>query len=77
MQPAIQILAERLIEARGYEHYLAYVALKSYIESLDDVAFGLEIDRVTNPDIFRYLMSIGLPMRRQSVVSLKWRELEK
>ncbi|MBA7574924.1 hypothetical protein ES708_16740 [subsurface metagenome] len=75
MPPTIQILAEKLVTARGVDYYIATEALQGYLGKLTDVEFALEVDQIDNPDIIRYLWAMGLSRGRQSVAALKYKEL--
>lgn len=75
-KPTIQILAERLIEAKGTDYYITGMALAMYVHNLSDVDFLGEIMKVTNPKIFGVLWSVGLTRYQQGVVSQRAEELE-
>lgn len=76
-KPPIQMLAEKLLTAGAMEYQLQYLALKAYIKDLPETTFLSEIARVDNPDIFRYLISVGLTYNQQQIVALRWEELTK
>lgn len=75
MPPPIQILAERLAEARGLEYRLQYKALKEHLKRMPDVDFLAEMSRVDNRDIFRHLWAVGLTRRQQQMATMRWKEL--
>lgn len=74
-KPTIQILAEKLIPARGLDYQVAFRALKFHLSGLDEVSFLAEMTKVTNPDIFRYLWAAGMPYSFQQIASRRWEEL--
>ena len=76
-KPPIQIIAEKLAEARAMEYALQYNVLKEHIKSLSDDEFLAQMVRVDNPHIFRYLWSIGLTYRQQIITAKRWEELTK
>ena len=73
--PPIQNLAEKLIAARGMDYARTKSTLKYYVEHMSDLKFLEEMSRVTNPDIFRYLWSIGLTRKQQEIATMRWEEL--
>lgn len=75
MKPPIQILCEKLRDSRGYAYNLQYYALKEHLKGLTDVEFLSEMLRVDNPDIFRYLQSVGLPYGWQQIAAKRAKEL--
>ena len=75
LKPTIQILAEKLIAARGLNYARAYNALKFHLSGLDDLSFLAEMAEVENPDIFRYLWSVGMSLRWQQIATKRWEEL--
>ncbi|MBA7570805.1 hypothetical protein ES708_12558 [subsurface metagenome] len=77
MPPTIQILAEKLEQTKGQEHFITMAALRRYLQRITDIEFSQQVDLIDNPDIMGYLFSAGLPARRQTVVSLKHQELIK
>ena len=74
-QSPIQNLAEKLIEARGLDYSLAYKVLKEYLKGLSDIEFLNQMSKVDNPNIFRYLWSVGLNLRQQETATMRWKEL--
>lgn len=76
-QPPIQLLAERIIGAKGPDYFMAIQTLRMYMKGLSDAAFEAQVREADNPDIFSVLWSAGLSWVRQGVVSEKWEELEK
>lgn len=76
-KPPIQMLAEKLLDAKAMEYGLQYQALKTYIHDLSEIAFLAEIARVDNHRIFRYLWSIGLTYNQQQIAAMRWEELTK
>jgi len=77
MPPTIQILAEKLEQTKGSEHFLTMAALRRHLARITDIEFSQQVNLIDNPDIMGYLFAAGLPLRRQSVVSLKHQELIK
>lgn len=75
--PAVEILVNKMREARGYNYTLAYSALKEHLKSLDDVSFLAEIVRVEDFTIFRYLLSAGIPYKWAQVIAKRAEELLK
>jgi len=75
MPPTIQILAERLIVARGAEYFDVYKALKDYLEGIDDAEFQRQVKEIDNREVLGYLLSTGLPMDRILMVAERGREL--
>jgi len=73
--PTIQILAERLIVARGAEYYDTYVALKDYLKGIDNAEFQRQVKEIDNREVLGYLLSTGLPMDRILMVAERGREL--
>jgi len=74
-KPPIEQLTERMMEARGIDYQTAWEALKLYLDGIDDETFLLEIKRIENVQIFRYLWSMGLNRRRQLIVTDFWNGL--
>lgn len=77
MPPTIQILAEKLEATKGAEHFIIMAALRRHLARITDIEFSQQVDLVDNPDIMGYFFAAGLPLRRQSIVSLKHQELIK
>lgn len=75
MPPTIQILAEKLVAAKGADYFITQEALRGYINKLTDIEFAREVDRIDRPEIIRYLWAAGLSRGRQSVAALKYKEL--
>jgi len=74
-KPPVQILGEKLMEARGLDYSLAYEALKEHLRGLSDMEFLDEMVKVTEPDIFKYLWSVGLSFRQMQLARQRWEEL--
>lgn len=74
-KPPIQILVEKLRDARGPEYSLAYAALQNHLRMLTETTFLAEVARVDDPGIFRYLQAAGLPYSWQQIASTRWKEL--
>lgn len=77
MPPTIQILAEKLVTAKSSDYFITMAALRKHMERITDIEFSQQVDLIDNPDIMGYLFAAGLPLRRQSIVSLKHQELIK
>lgn len=77
MPTPIQELAEKMEEARGLDYQVAQQALRDYAQGLSDTAFLYAMTRVDNPNIFRYLWSIGLSYKKQQIAIMRWKELTK
>lgn len=75
MPSTIQILAEKMMIARGMEYRIASVSLKHHIDGLNEVAFLNEMTITDNPDIFNHLLSIGLPRAKQDMAMARYDEL--
>jgi len=76
MPPVIQILAERLIVARGAEYYDHFIALKNYLKAIDDDEFQSQVKEIDNREILGYLLATGLPWSRIWMIAIRGRELE-
>jgi len=76
MPPVIQILAERLITARGAEYYDHFIALKNYLKAIDDNEFQRQVKEIDNREILGYLLATGLPWSRIWMIAIRGRELE-
>lgn len=66
-QPQIQRMAEKLVQASGASYQIAYEMFRFYVRDLDFDSFKSEIDRVTDPGIFRVLLSVGMSDEKQDV----------
>ncbi|MBA7677803.1 hypothetical protein ES703_86067 [subsurface metagenome] len=77
MPPTIQILAEKLEQTKGSDHFITMAALRRHLERITDIEFSQQVDLIDNPAIMGYLFAAGLPARRQSIVSQKHQELIK
>jgi len=75
MPPVIQILAERLIVARGAEYYDTYVALKDYLKGIDDAEFQRQVKEIDNREVLGYLLAVGLSMDRILILAARDREI--
>ncbi len=77
MPPTIQILAEKLKQTKGSDYFITMAALRRHLDRITDTTFAQEVDWIDDPDVMGYLFAAGLPLRRQSIVSLKHQELIK
>jgi len=77
MPSTIQILAEKLVVSKGSDYFTTMAALRRYIARLSDIEFARQVDLIDNPAVMGQLFAAGLPLRRQSIVSLKHQELIK
>lgn len=77
MTPTIQILVEKLLVSKGSDYFITMTALRRYLGKLTDIEFSAQVDRMDNPAVMGHLFAAGLPLRRQSIVSLKQQELIK
>ena len=66
-QPPIERMAEKLVQASGASYQIAYEMFRFYVRGLDFDSFKSEIDRVTDPGIFRVLLSVGMSDEKQDV----------
>ena len=73
-QPPTQRMAEKLMKASGASYRTADEMFRFYVRGLDLDTFKSEIDRVTNPDIFRVLWSVGMSDEKQDGASRKWKQ---
>jgi len=67
--PTLQILIEQLRQARGVEHKKLYLELKRYLAEMDDDEFERQIKAITELWVFNYLLYLGLPWRRQVMLT--------
>lgn len=77
MPTPLQTLAEKMATARGLDYQVAKEALADYAKGLSDSAFLYAMTRVDNPDIFRYMWSVGLSFKKQQMAVQRWKELTK
>jgi len=71
MATVVEVMTRKLIASRGVEHRARYLDMKRYLAEISDDEFGRQVKEITDSQVLQYLLYLGLPRDRQTIIA-KW-----